>query len=302
MLVETSASRLIDHPVIRLALARRMPPLLQKEGSLLLLEAGFTDLRGRSGKSTGRSKPLSNEGADNPPSTCVGQHANGRSDVVLLCRRLTMKDPATTKVPVSITERLIPSLAFGGSAITGAIGSILILQLLERMRIAQTAGLDSFFAATAQIEIAMGAMLSAAAAINGIGLLVSAIRMFTTNTRASPPGFLFLVMGLLSLLPPFLIHFILHLLEGTAMHPEEGGISAIATTLTALCYLAPALTVVAIFALIAFTFFPFNSRFGRKVSPTIFLFIVGFLILGLAGIFFWQARQAIEHTGARLLG
>ena len=204
----------------------------------------------------------------------------------------------TTKARVSIIERLIPSLAYAGCAITGAIGAVLILQLLERMRIAGTAGLDIFVAHTAQIEIAMGAILSAAAAINGIGLLVAALRMFRTNKTSSAPGILFLLAGLLSLLPPFLIHFILHLLEETAKHPEEGGISAIATTVTALCYVAPALTVVAVFALVAFTFYPFSSRLGRKVSPTIFLAFVGFLIIGLAGVFFWQASKVLEHPAS----
>ena len=205
---------------------------------------------------------------------------------------------SATTARVSIIERLIPSIAYACASVTGAIGGVLILQLLERMRIANTAGLDSFLALTTQIEFAMGAMLCVAAAINGIGLLFSAVRMFSTNKTASPPGYVFLVVALLSLIPPFLIHFILHLLEETAMHREEGGISAVATTITALCYLAPALSVVAIFALVAFTFFPFSSRLGRRLSPTIFLFVVGFLILGLAGIFFWQARQALEHSSA----
>lgn len=203
---------------------------------------------------------------------------------------MTRETSIPTRARVSIFERLVPSLAFTACAASGAIGGILILRLFESVRANDDDGFGgSFFAEASDIVIIVGLLLLAAVAIGGIALLVSVIRIFTTTKTASPPGALFLVLGLLSLLPPLLVHFILHILEKTT--PREGGIWAVETTVTALCYVAPAIAVVVIFGLFAFTFIPFNSRPGRKVSPTICLFVIEILTIALLVIFFWQVSK-----------
>src|SRR5213075_1473978 len=112
-----------------------------------------------------------------------------------------------SRVRVSILERLAPSFAFAVAAISGAIGSVMNFRFLTSMRQAEAAGYAAFFGGVSEIELVVGGLLAFAAILCAIGILVSIIRMFTTNTKASPPGLLFLITGLLSIVPPFAIHY-----------------------------------------------------------------------------------------------
>ncbi|HEX6124181.1 MAG TPA: hypothetical protein VFZ23_02295 [Pyrinomonadaceae bacterium] len=200
---------------------------------------------------------------------------------------------------VSILERLIPSVAFAVAALSGAIGGVLILYFLETLRQAETAGRVAFFLGTAKIEGAMGAMMAIAAVIGGIGVIVALVRMFTENRKASPPGVLF-VVGVLALLPPFAIHYVLRRMEGAVDMPEAGGISGIAETVYAGTYFAIGAPVVLIIVLLAISFVPFSSRLGRKISPTVVLIIIEVFIVALTMIFFWQAIHSLEQTPTRI--
>ena len=213
---------------------------------------------------------------------------------------MTPDNTITNKARVSIVERLVPSISYAATAVSGAFGSLLIFQLSDQLRKAETAGITSFLRGTSEIELAVGIMLLISAGFGGCAILVSVVRLFTTNTKASPPGALFLFVGLLSLVPAFVVHYALHMLEHAALSRVEGGISSVEGTVKALSYFAPAAALVVIVILIAFSFIPFSSRIGRKYSPVVFLIIVEIAVIGLAGIFFWQAIQAREYMSGPL--
>ncbi len=206
-------------------------------------------------------------------------------------------DYMTNRARVSIAERLVPALSYAVAAVSGAFGALLTMQFLDALRNAETAGMIAFFRGTSEIELAMGIMLGISAALGACGILVSVIRMFTTNTTASPPGVMYLVVGLLSLVPPFAVHYALHTMEHAVMTGVEGGISSVGATVTALSYFAPVAAFVMIIVLLAFSFVPFTSRAGRKFSSLIFLIVVEIAILGLAAVSFWQAAQATSTAG-----
>ena len=135
---------------------------------------------------------------------------------------MTPENNITNKTRVSIAERLVPALSYAVAAASGAIGAVMILQLLNSMRSPEMAGAASFFMATARLEAVVGTVLLVAATIGGIGILVAVIRLFTTNTKASPPGVLFLLLGLLALIPPFVVHYVTHSMEHFVMSIEPG--------------------------------------------------------------------------------
>jgi len=212
-------------------------------------------------------------------------------------RQMTPDNNITNRARVSIAKRLVPSMGYALAAVSGAMGAVIVLQFLAGLRNAETAGFAAFFRGTSEIELAMGIVLGVSAALGACGILVSLIRMFTTNTTASPPGALFLVVGLLSLVPPLAIHYGLHLMEGVVISHVPGGISTVGETEAVIAYFAILAPVVIVLVLLAFSFIPFSSRLRRKISPIVFLIIVEIAVLGLMGIFFWQAIQAMSAAG-----
>jgi len=143
-------------------------------------------------------------------------------------------------VRVSILERIVPSLAFIVAAVSGAVGGAMLIRFFSLLSQAELAGYAAFFGGVAEIELAVGGVLILAVALCAIGIVVSIIRLFTTNTTASPPGLLFLMLGLLSLVPPFAIHYVLHTMKEvvTSPDPAGGGVSSVAGSITTAAYFA----------------------------------------------------------------
>src|SRR5689334_3582228 len=110
---------------------------------------------------------------------------------------MTPEAHITAPVRVSIFERLVPSLAFALASIAGIVGAMMIIRFFNIMREAETAGYAAFYGGVGEIEIITGVVLALAAFLGAIGILVSAIRLFTTNTTSSPPGVAFLLVGML---------------------------------------------------------------------------------------------------------
>jgi uncharacterized membrane protein len=213
---------------------------------------------------------------------------------------MTPDNNINVKARVSIVERLVPSLGFAVAAMSGALGGVMVLQFLNSLRNAAMAGRESFFMGTAKIEAVVGAVLAVAAVLGAIGILVAVIRLFTKNKKASPPGVLFLPLGLLALIPPFAIHYGLHLMEEIVGSQSPGGISMVGETETLISYFSIVAPFAIILALLAFSFIPFTSRLGRKISPILFLIVVEIAVVALCAIFFWQASHSMSHAGARL--
>jgi TonB family protein len=193
-------------------------------------------------------------------------------------------------VRVSILERIVPSLAFIVAAVSGAVGGAMLIRFFSLLSQAELAGYAAFFGGVAEIELAVGGVLILAVALCAVGIVVSIIRLFTTNKTASPPGLLFLMLGLLSLVPPFAIHYVLHTMKEVVTSPDP---AAGFGTLTTAAYFAIGGPVVITLVLLAFPFVPFTSRAGRKSSPIVCLMFVAIVTATLAGIYFWEARKSI---------
>jgi TonB family protein len=200
-------------------------------------------------------------------------------------------------VRVSVLERLVPSIAFIVAAISGAAGGAMLIRFFYLLSQSENAGYAAFFGGTVEIEYVVIGVLVVAAVLCAVGILVSIIRLFTTNTKASPPGLLFLMTGLLSIVPVFALHYVMHMMKGVLISPHapEGGISSVASTIITVAYFAIGAAVVIALVLIAFSFVPFSSRSGRKSSPIICLMLVEIIFATLIGIFFWEARTSVTE-------
>jgi hypothetical protein len=208
--------------------------------------------------------------------------------------------PIAETARVSIAERLVPCLSFGLSAIAGIVGGIMIFMLFEELRKAETAGREAVFSGFARIQLVVGGILAAAVLLGVVGIAVAAIRMFAAKRKASPSGAVFIVVGLLGLIPNLLIVYALSI--GSDVITKGTGAANISQTINILTFAAMGLGVVAILAFVAFSFVPFSSSMGRKYSPVIFLIFVEIATVCLAAWFFWMASVSISHTSGAIWG
>jgi TonB family protein len=198
-------------------------------------------------------------------------------------------------IRVSIIERLVPAFAFAVAAISGAVGGGMLFRMLNALRQAENAGYAAIFTGVSEIEFVVAGVLIFAAVLCGVGILVCAIRLFTTNTTASPPGLLFLMTGVLSLVPAFALHYILHTIKGVVVSADQtnGGISGIAGTITAVTWFAIGSAILIAIVMLAFSFIPFSSRPGKKSSPLVCLVLAEIFLAILIGIYLWEGRESL---------
>lgn len=204
---------------------------------------------------------------------------------------------AAGPVRVSIIERLVPSLGLAVTALAGVVGAVMIFRFISLLRLSESAGYYSFFAGVLEIEFGVTIVLIFATILTTLGGFVALIRLFTTNTKSSPPGFFFLILGLLSLVPPLAIHYVLHLMKGIVTAPESvpGGISSAAGTVEMVSWFALAAGLFIPIILLAFSLIPFSSRPGRKASPIICLILVAIAVAAMTGIFAWEASTSLAE-------
>ncbi len=200
------------------------------------------------------------------------------------------------KVRVSILERLVPAAALGLLAFSGVVGAFHFRRVIAAMRQAENAGIDAFYAAMAEVFLVLGSLAAVAALFGVIGLIVSAARMFTTNTKASPPGFLFLIPAFFCFLPPLLADGAASLAIQTVSDPGGSGVSGVAGKIDILTWAAIGTSLLAFLVLAAFAFIPFSAKPARRYSPVIFLLVIEGAMLLMAGGFFVVMRICLSRT------
>ena len=191
------------------------------------------------------------------------------------------------KVRVSIVERLVPSFSLGFVALSGSAGMLWWLGVIRAFKTSENVGLDAVYAAILETKVVVIVFLAVAAFVGLAGIAASAIRLFTENRKASPPGILFSLLGLFSTVSPMLFVALLWLVLNALQSPGVG-LGSLETTMWMLCLSAFIASAIAFVALLAFSFIPFSSRPGRKYSPLVFLIIneIGIVVLALDIIFF----------------
>jgi hypothetical protein len=210
-------------------------------------------------------------------------------------------ETAPERARVSIAERLIPSLSFAVAAATGAVGAWQTRMFFDALRHAETAGFDAFFVGVSRIFLSGGILLSLAAGLGLIGIIVSTVRMFGNRATASPPGLLLLVAGGFSLISPVIVGCGMLMTVSAMTSPARGGIAMAADTVLTMTIGAMIASALSLMTLLALSFIPFSSRRGRKLLPLISLVVVEIATGALAAGFFWAAIQAMGLTKAGVL-
>ncbi|MGH9819543.1 MAG: hypothetical protein ACRD43_05185 [Pyrinomonadaceae bacterium] len=209
---------------------------------------------------------------------------------------------AVQRAPVSIFERLIPSLSFVIAAVSGAVGAMMIQKFFSTLRGSQTAGLDAFYIGLARVGAVMASVVAGAALLGGIALLVCLIRMFSKSERSSPPGIFLFLLGSLSLAPCLLVGIGIYLTILAASGPVAVGVTNVSWIVSILNIAAIFVSCLSILVLGAFSFISFSSQLGRKYSPFIFVLLIEIAMICTAAAFFSVVQFCLGNTQASFWG
>ncbi len=195
--------------------------------------------------------------------------------------------PVRTRI--SILERLAPSLSFALAALSGAVGAIYMQRFFRTLSAAENAGYVAYYMGMAEVDLLIGVVLGLSVVVGIAGIIVAAIRVFTANRTASPPGVLFLVPAGISLISPLMTGY-----AGAVANLAMGSASGIANAgdkIAVLNWAAIGVTAIALVVLAIFTFVPFRSKNGRKFSPVLFLIIIEGAVVAAAVAFFLEMQM-----------
>ena len=205
--------------------------------------------------------------------------------------------PTPDRAPVSIVERLIPAISFATAAIGGAVGAMLLRSIYSRLRSGETAGLDSLYIALARMNAVVGGILSFAAFVGLVALIIYLVRMFRAGTKASPPGFLLFVLGGFSLVPCILTGVGVYLLI-LSVAVAIPNIQPTQWIVSALVILSIVVACIMILLLGAFSFLSMSSRSGPKYSPFILTLLIEIALITAAVCFFSVIQFCLSKTSA----
>lgn len=104
--------------------------------------------------------------------------------------------PAPERSRVSISERLIPSIAFGLTTLSGIVGAAMTLNFFASLRKAENVGMKAMAEGLTDVNSAVVGLLSLSIVIGLAGVVICAVRMFSETLKSSPPGILYLVAGI----------------------------------------------------------------------------------------------------------
>ena len=119
-----------------------------------------------------------------------------------------MPDQAIESAPVrrvSVLGRLVPAFSYAVTAPACIVSALLLFGVMRAMRMAEMAGISAVAGGMAEANLPISITLYFATAVGMIGIIVAVIRLFTTNTTASPSAWFFLIAGCIGLAPLLLL-------------------------------------------------------------------------------------------------
>lgn len=203
--------------------------------------------------------------------------------------------PTTTDTArASILEKLVPSAALATVALSGPAGAVMMMHVFAALRSSESAGYAAVYGAMAEVHTVPAVILSSAAAIGAVGIIVAAIRMFTKNETASASGFLYIVPAAVSFVPPILTGLAGWYVIKAINTPASGGVSGAVDMVTTLNWASIGTAAFALLVLGAFAFIPFKGRVGRKFSPVLILLLIEFVIIAASLAFSMVMRMCYQ--------
>ncbi len=200
------------------------------------------------------------------------------------------------KVRVSFMERAVPFLGFVTAAIGGGFGAWYLYSFVSRRLADPSLSLDMMShhvigsTSIALISLYVSVVLVFA------GIVIAAVRIFTTNTNASPLGLSYLLVGILNLVPVALLWYGASYIIGIFDPVNPSGKSGFARI--TLNYSLAAMIVAPFVALLSaiWSVMPFRSRLGRRYGPLISLTLIEAMLFFAAIMYTWRLLWLLENV------
>lgn len=204
------------------------------------------------------------------------------------------------KIKVSISARLIAAIAYLIPALGGALSSLYLINVMQSLRAAETAGLSAVFNGMKEATVpALGSLYFGAFC----GLIVIAalvVRMFMETKTASPSIWFFVFCGFLFLVPAGLFFEAQSMvIEVLTMPDISRNISEVGANVSMFLVLSVAATVFVFIVMLIMSVIPFTTVSKPKWSSLIVAIFIEFLIIGAAAAFqlryLWLSKAGSAH-------
>jgi len=204
-----------------------------------------------------------------------------------------------TPTRISIIARIVPAFSYALPALGAGVSALLLLNVLNAMRNAESAGIGAVAGGISEANLAILVTLYLAIFIGGAGVVIGLVRLFTTTVTASPSAWYYVIAGVLGLAPIFALWHAQSLVLDSIFSRSPGGVSVVAGQITLFSIVAIVLGVVSSLILLASSFVPLPAvlRAKRKWAPLIMLLVMETVIIAMTVVY--HLRTAWLYSGFR---
>jgi len=198
-----------------------------------------------------------------------------------------------TSARVSIFQRLIPSVSFGVTAISGLLGAWWLLDLFKTLKDDKNATIKGLMNSLGSIEQSVAMMLVLAAVIGAISVVV--VFMRSDEDEATMPGGAYLA-GLPCLISPALTSYMMFLVIDAFHTPAKMGFEKLGGDVAEYALASIGAAGFSLLLLSAFVLLPFRARIVKRISPAIAVALITLCITTLVVISFWLVGYSQQPT------
>lgn len=182
---------------------------------------------------------------------------------------------------VSILERVVPAISFGLASISGVVAAAITISLFIRLRNEENAGAESIAEALATLNNATLPLLGLSIAVGVASVVISLVRMANEQTKSSPPGFLYLITAIPCMISPTLVVYSWWLVADVVTGRNTEDPVGTGEWISQMLIVATLIGGTSLLTLPVFSFVPFSSRRGKKVTAVAALSLT---VIGIAAI------------------
>jgi hypothetical protein len=193
------------------------------------------------------------------------------------------------KFKVSFTARLIAAFAYMIPALGGALSSLYLMNVLQAMRQAETAGMTAVMLGMAESTVPVLGSLYLGVFAGLVVIIVLIARMIMQTRTASPSGWFFVLCGFLFLVPAGLfLEAESMIIEVLTMPVSSEGVAAVGSNVASFLILSIISALFVFIALLVMSVIPFSARSKPRWSPLIWAVLVEILIIAAVIVFQWR--------------
>jgi hypothetical protein len=192
----------------------------------------------------------------------------------------------------SILARIAPALSYALPALGTAVSALMLINVFQAMRNAESAGIAAVSAGIAEANLPIIVTLYLAVVLGLAGVVVGIIRIFVTTKTATPSAWFFLITGFFGLAPMLLLWEAQSLLLGVIFGHATSGVAEVARQVSLLSLMAICFGVVTILILLVTAFIPLPRFLRAKRSWAPVVVLLGFEIAFIAMTALYHLRTA----------